>query len=396
MQASAYEFLSIREVCQPVGDAAALASPGNRMLTLFEGGKTTYRAPEFFTDDDDFQVIDLASANRIDMRRWAMHADDTLLAALDGVVLEKFSRTPVVTNTFNLFVSDNVALSEAYHNRAFNERLTDLLGEAQTLEFPGGALRVKIRESGGDPALVEQPSFCLASRFTHHNYYHWMVEALPRLQFLDCLPDGSKIPLIFPAPGPKPFHLASLAALGIRNPIVAVNARLVKFKRLYVSTFLDPGAITARQVDWLRARLFPNAVKAGWSERPRRIYVSRRDANARNLVNETEAAATLAALGFETVVPGTLPLERQIQTFASADIVVATHGAGNTNTAFCRPGAIVIELVPDSVRQPHYWMLGSVADLRYGRVLCDDRHPAGSMTVDIGKLGRILAQAGVR
>lgn len=396
MQASTYEFLSIRAVCQSTDDPQDLATGDNRVVTALKGMETVYQPPEFFHDDDDLLAVDLASADRVNMTRWSLQSGDTLVATLKDVVLEKFSRTPVVTNTFNLFVGDNVALSEAYHNQAFSERLTDLLGETATLEFSGGTVRAKIRESGGTPVRIEQPSFCIASRFTHHNYYHWMIEALPRLQFLEMLPDHQNIPLIFPAPGLKPFHHASLQALGIRNPIVAVNTRLAMFSKLYVSTFLDPGAVTKRQVDWLRARLFPTASKAGWSERPRRLYISRRDTNARNVVNEADVMAVLAPLGFEVVVPGTLSLEQQVRTFASAEAIVATHGAGNTNSAFCRPGSIMIELVPDSVRQPHYWMLSSAAGLRYGRVICDDRHPAGSMTVDVKKLRDVLDHAEIR
>ncbi|WP_298364012.1 glycosyltransferase family 61 protein [Azospirillum sp.] len=396
MQASTYEFLSIRAVCRPTDDPQELVASDNRIVTVLKGEETVYQAPEFFHDDDDLLAVDLASANRIDMTRWSLRSDDTLVATLKDAVLEKFSRTPVVTNTFNLFVGENVALSEAYHNLAFSERLTDLLGETATLEFPGGTVRAKIRESGGAPVRIEQPGFCLASRFTHHNYYHWMIEALPRLQFLTMLPDHQNIPLIFPAPGLKPFHQASLQALGIRNPVIAVNTRLAMFTKLYFTTFLDPGAVTKRQVDWLRARLFPAASEAGQADRPRRLYISRRDTNARNVVNEAEVMQFLAPLGFEVVVPGTLSLEQQVRTFASAEMIVATHGAGNTNSVFCRPGSVMIELVPDSVRQPHYWMLSSVAGLRYGRVICNDHHPTGSMTVDIGKLRTVLDRAGIR
>lgn len=396
MQASSYEFIPIRKVCRPIDDPALLTAGDNVVYTALKGGPTVYRPPEFFGEDDDLSALDLASPDRLSMRDWQVQADDTLVARLKDVILEKFSRVPAVTNTFNLFVADNVALAESYHTLKFNERIADLLGETRSFDLPEGPLRTKIHEVGTAAMQAGFPVFCIASRFAHHNYYHWMLESLPRLRFLDLLPDRDTIPIVVAGTELMDFHHQSLQALGIRNPLIILKSRLTRFDTLYCPTFLDPGAVTGRQVGWLRDRIFPAASLAGRSERPKRLYVSRRDAAARKVLNEDAVAAALEPLGFEVVVPGTLSLEQQVRTFASAEAVVATHGAGNTNLAFCRPGTVVVELVPDSFRQPHYWMLSSAAGLRYGRVLCDDRHPGGCMVVDPAKLRRVLAAAGLR
>lgn len=78
--------------------------------------------------------------------------------------------------------------------------------------------------------------------------------------------------------------------------------------------------------------------------RSRRIYVSRADTNRRRMKNEAELEAILEGRGFEIVRLSGLGLREQISIFRSADMVIGPHGAGFSNTLFCRPGTRVIEL----------------------------------------------------
>ncbi len=395
MDGITYEFLSAKTLCQPVASVTDLDFSHNKIHVLNKGIPVHYRTPDFFLDDDDLRTISLVSVPLADMRNHAITPDETFIATLKNVCLEKFSQVPIVSNTFNLFAAPSVAIAESYHSAFASDKIAEAVGEKL---FPDNALfpnGIRLHEAGEPGMVVTEPCFLLASRFVHHNYYHWMVEALPRLALLEELPNHQSIPLVFPSLNTLPFHRASFQAMGLRNPIIHMNVRLASFERLYFPSFLDPGTLTPRHAAWLRSRLFPEASAAGRADRPRRLYVSRRDAQARGLTNEEEVIALLAPLGFEIVVPGSLTMEEQIRTFAAAEIVVAPHGAGNTNIVFCRPDAILIELVPEAVKQCHYWMLASVAGLRYGRLLCAPAPTGLSMTVDIGRLRELLGRAGL-
>jgi len=84
--------------------------------------------------------------------------------------------------------------------------------------------------------------------------------------------------------------------------------------------------------------------------------------------NEAAVRDLLAAYGFQDVDPGHLSVAEQIATFAQAELIVATHGAGLTNIVFASPGARVIELFPAGYLLPDYWWLASVVpgvDHRY-------------------------------
>jgi capsular polysaccharide biosynthesis protein len=393
-----YEFLSVHRLCAPVDNPAALGFDRNTVYTALKGATITHRPPRYVLPDDDLMAPGQVSVEPINLRAHAIRSEDTFLAALTDVVVEKFSRRPALNNTFTLFVDEGVALAEAFHNRTCGDNIARLLGETVPVDVDGG-VHVKLYEAEEPERVVEEPCILMASRFVHHNYYHWTFEGLTRLWALGALgalPDAGGIPLVFPSPDLRPFHIDTLRAMGVRNPIYPLNHRLTRFRRLYVPSFLDGATVTPRQVAWLRDtlfRTFPQSRPGSDVGGPRRICVSRRDANARRVANEDEVMALLAPHGFELVVPGTLPVAEQIRLFANAEIVVAPHGAGNSNVAFCPPGALFLELVPASNACALYWMLANVSDLRYGRMVCPEDQPGLSMTVDPARLGRLLSAA---
>jgi capsular polysaccharide biosynthesis protein len=210
---------------------------------------------------------------------------------------------------------------------------------------------------------------------------------------LKSLPGADQMPLVFPIADLKPYHADILRALGLPNPILPLRTRLTRFERLVFPTFLDPSTVTPRQIAWLRDVMFRAFPAAAKRDGPRRILVSRRDAMARRLSNEAALAARLEALGFVCVTPGALPVAEQIRLFASADIVVAPHGAGNVNMAFCPPGAAFLELVPAGNASSLYWMMANVCDLRYGREVCFEDVPGESMIADPDKTVSLVEAA---
>jgi capsular polysaccharide biosynthesis protein len=98
---------------------------------------------------------------------------------------------------------------------------------------------------------------------------------------------------------------------------------------------------------------------------PRRIYISRRSARWRRVINEAEVLACLHPWGFAPVQMETLSLPEQIALMQGAEAVIGIHGAGLTNLAFCPPGTTVIEILPSSAVLPYFWIIAQVAGLRY-------------------------------
>jgi capsular polysaccharide biosynthesis protein len=179
----------------------------------------------------------------------------------------------------------------------------------------------------------------LNARYSH-NYFHWLIEILPRLMSLrqagitadfylvDCL---------------SPLQQTALAALGIgRHQLIQPHCKLLlEADELVLPSFPSPQCLR----DFGRAMLAGLGVDAPVTS-PRRIFISRRKTGTRTLDNEPQLEQLLQAHGFETHAMEDYSLAKQARLIHEAEIVVATHGAGLANLVFARPRTRVIEIVP--------------------------------------------------
>lgn len=76
----------------------------------------------------------------------------------------------------------------------------------------------------------------------------------------------------------------------------------------------------------------------------KRVFISRKDAAIRNLLNEDEIFAIFEKNGFTRYNLANLSVLEQIELFHNADIIVAAHGAALSNLLFCKPNTHVIEI----------------------------------------------------
>jgi capsular polysaccharide biosynthesis protein len=77
------------------------------------------------------------------------------------------------------------------------------------------------------------------------------------------------------------------------------------------------------------------------------LYVSRADASARSMINESDLEVALAdQLGAVIVRMQNLSFEAQVRLAHEADVIIGPRGAGFTNVAFPRPGSWLVELLP--------------------------------------------------
>jgi len=173
----------------------------------------------------------------------------------------------------------------------------------------------------------------------NHNYYHWLLEAIPRLDLYER--SGVAIDCYY-APIHSRFQRETLALLGIpREQIVqATRHTHLAPARLVVSSF--HGSLSRVKTDFLFRRL--TAHVGPWAGPAPRIFISRGSRGARSIVNEQEVLRVLRPLGFERLRLEGMPLAKQIAVFSRAECVVGPHGAGLTNLTFCRPGTKVVEI----------------------------------------------------
>lgn len=179
------------------------------------------------------------------------------------------------------------------------------------------------------------------------NYSHWITRNLLKLSLLEVRPELAALPLLVPD-DLRAFQREYLALLGIAEARLLRVPRpsVIGCRRVFVPTQLRNHPRMRAGIDWLRARL---AAHMDAGEPRDLLFLSRRDSPTRQLLNDAELAGRLEALGFHTVVPGTMSVAAQIGAFSRARVIVAAHGAGLTNLVFAPPGARVIEIASDNI-----------------------------------------------
>lgn len=219
-------------------------------------------------------------------------------------------------------------------------------------------------------ALSEKKVVMLSSAIPR-NYYHWMVECLPKvLVFRELLESDPELKILIDHNLPK-FVYSSLALFGItEDRLVSLNevtifSEIIFSSRLSFSNQTISPFVCAFYKDFVKQHCIPTAAEKAAG--PRRIYISRSKAGMRRLNNEKELAQMLSSLGFETIHNEDLSILEQAQLFHGAELIVGVHGAGLTNLVFCNPQTKVIELLHDEFDQgvTSYAALAEMFSLNY-------------------------------
>lgn len=198
------------------------------------------------------------------------------------------------------------------------------------------------------------------------NYFHFMIDVLPRLGVLELCPEIAP-PQRWYVPAQTRFQRELLDMFGIsaERRIDSTQIRHVRAECLVVPsppsmTLINPPWV----VEFLRKRLLtmPHDRVPG-----RAIYLTRGSgSNNRRVTNEPQLVEMLSARGFQVIDPGQISVADQIQAFAEASVIVAPHGAALANLVFTGPGSCVVELFPAGGVVLDYWKLASgVPGLEY-------------------------------
>ncbi len=218
---------------------------------------------------------------------------------------------------------------------------------------------------------------------TEHSYYHFFGnELLPLMSYLERLHDPA-IPLkVVIAPKLPAWQRAALDAIAAAWPCISYRelardeilacSRLLWVFQLHSNYEWMPvtRAAAGRLVNCLAAH-FQNAGQ--WPEPPGPLlFVSRREARIRQMREEPEIEAMLAARGFKTFVPGRATLAQQISAFGAAKVIVCVHGVALTNLLFCQPGTRIIEIFPANFVKSTYLWLATRLGLDYHAVIAGE------------------------
>jgi hypothetical protein len=194
-----------------------------------------------------------------------------------------------------------------------------------------------------------------------NGYAHWIFEALPRLSFLERIP--GEPPTVLISESLNSWQRESLEMLGLDSlPLVPLNDRYLEAELLLLPSFIGKtGNAHPYACNWLRSRFLIDDQK----QPRRRLYITRRLARRRHVVNESELEPVLGKYGFEMIETERLTLRQQVKLFAEASIVIGTHGAGLSNILFAPHECKVFELFAPTCIRWMYYHLASVLKQEY-------------------------------
>ena len=219
------------------------------------------------------------------------------------------------------------------------------------------------------------------AQFGVENYFHWLTELLARLALLEI--QGIEYDKLY-VPISKPFMKQFLIDIwGIDPSKIIVARESIDF--IQADMLIVPCIVSNLMVSSLDNKSF-----AGHYNQPilmkyvrekilfelkkktnidvsnfsKRIFISRKDAPFRKILNEDEIFKLFETKGFKRYVLGEMSVIDQILLFYNAEIIVGEHGAGLTNLLFCKANTKVIELF-QALIPIDFWWISRVFDLDY-------------------------------
>jgi capsular polysaccharide biosynthesis protein len=199
------------------------------------------------------------------------------------------------------------------------------------------------------------------------NYYHWLIDLLPRLSliksaggsfdsFVQILINGSR----------ASYEQASMNALGVPGEkirYVDANDRFQIENATIPSMDHFSKTIAPWKIKCLRA--LRGSIPATSRIASKRIYISRRRAAVRRVLNEKDFEQILRNAGFVLIEIESLSWPEQVALFSNAQVILAPHGAALANAAFCEPETLIAEIATRAGYKEFYLRLAASTGLRY-------------------------------
>jgi DNA-directed RNA polymerase subunit N (RpoN/RPB10) len=219
------------------------------------------------------------------------------------------------------------------------------------------------------------------------NYYHWMVETVPKIRYLRAFESATQesVTVLVPANAP-PFVEETLRLLGWPQSKVAFATE----STYIVRNLIIPSYPTrhASDFEWIRQEIVEAVSSELESVEESNVYVSRSGAVERRVLNEEDVMDVLADYGFKRYCLENRSLSENVRLFNQADIVLGPHGAGLTDIIFAED-CILVELFGDKIKQP-YELLSDTLGVEYEPMYC--QADGADIVVDTNQIEQKISQ----
>lgn len=175
------------------------------------------------------------------------------------------------------------------------------------------------------------------------NYYHWFSETLPKIFEIRKIRPNAKV--LLPQEFKKYSYIEeSLALLDL--PIHWIEQIESSYKIQLLYTVYNNPINDIPDFDWQKLLVthLKDVLTLPKDNAIRKVYVSRRHARYRKIVNEDELIPILNQHNYEIVYAEELTFQEQITLFSQTKILISMHGAALTNMMYMNEDSIVLEI----------------------------------------------------
>ncbi|MEG3990202.1 glycosyltransferase family 61 protein [Microcoleus sp. S28C3] len=232
---------------------------------------------------------------------------------------------------------------------------------------------------------------CSLVNYWSRLYAHWISEGLTRLEALEYYSKKTgKKPLLIIDKNPPHWKIKSLELMGYRvEDCIQWNGYRAKINELVIcSKRREEGRVSIKACSWVKERILGNIDSYASSKIPLspNVFLSRRQTNARRILNEEEVIETLAKMDFVTYVLEDIDWQEQVKIFAQTKIIVAPHGAGLTNMIFSHR-ATIIEIFGQKISH-FFYTIAQGLGFNYGCLFCEANNE--NIIVDCEELTKLI------
>jgi capsular polysaccharide biosynthesis protein len=231
-------------------------------------------------------------------------------------------------------------------------------GNRNALTFYKKIALGKVRRVAGD---------CLVAHNAYYdNYYHWTLEALPRLYSLR---EHTRDLTLLIHEKTRPFIEDYLAFFPFKDVVRVKDDEVILARKLWLPTHTARGLshherLVREMAAYLKARV--PYQPAG----PEKVFISRQGAAYRQAVNEPEVYGLFREHGFERVRLEDFKLTEQINLFRGVKVLSGIHGAGFSNLIYADQGEHLVDILHERHAQNAFYTLASAFGMAYTRLEC--------------------------
>jgi hypothetical protein len=251
------------------------------------------------------------------------------------------------------------------------------------------------------PTLIKKTSIVLDPHETYlhvyddwsNTYFHWLCDVLPRLSAVESI--HKNCVLLLPEYAKSSYFCETISKWSFKDVFYIPRNSYVTVKNLVCPAKIAcTGNYNPDIMSYLRKKFTSGS---NLKQPTLKLYSSRRHAQAKFVINESEMMELLSGYGYESVSFEDYSVTENANLLENCKSLISMHGANLSNMMFMHEGTSVIEFRKKSdARNNAYFSLASALGINYFYQQCEFQsenysHPNRfDLTVDLDKLEQLL------